>query len=212
MSRILQIPAETPKFSSMKIQGCERPVYIPKTDLIPPSARLIPLCTHAALLIIPVHTLHVLCCSSRSSIRSTACSCDTTVETRYPSNPASPQAQTSIRINCSIDSIRIVNHLSTPPASTAHPHTSIKESVAIVSSLQLHGDAEFVLIRCYRVGGGGISELLHDVSGASAPAERFDGDVCWWLVLGLEEVVGVDARGEVAEDELGVLTARLVEC
>ena len=105
-----------------------------------------------------------------------------------------------LQLLCSIDSIRIIYHLSTPPTPTTHPHTSVEEGVAVITSLQLDSDAEFILVRCYGVGCGRVSELLHDVSGTGAPAERFHGDVCWWLVLCLEEIVGVDARGEIAED------------
>ena len=52
-----------------------------------------------------------------------------------------------------------------------------------------------------------VVELLQDVARAHAPALAADGDVCGWVVVGLEDEVGVDVGGEVLCDELFLLAA-----
>jgi hypothetical protein len=74
--------------------------------------------------------------------------------------------------------------------------------VAFIASLKLDGDSEFVLIWRSGIGQGWIGELFEDVSRTSTPAEGFDCDVSWGFVMGLKEVVGVNASGEVFQDKL----------
>ena len=52
-----------------------------------------------------------------------------------------------------------------------------------------------------------IVELLEDLTGPHAPSFMLDGDECWGMVVGLEEVGAVHVGGQVGCDELSILAA-----
>lgn len=107
------------------------------------------------------------------------------------------------------NTIRIINDLRTTSTTTADPAAGIEERIALIARLKLDGDAELVLGGRRGVGAGGILQLLEDLARARAPAEGVHGDVGRGVVLGLQQVLGVDARGEVFDGDLVVLAAGL---
>ena len=96
-----------------------------------------------------------------------------------------------------------------PPASTTGPQARAQESIALVAGFELDEDAELVRARRDRVRDRGVVETLGDLLGTGAPALGSCGDVGRGIIVGLQQIIGVDARSEVFDDELVVLAAGL---
>ena len=114
------------------------------------------------------------------------------------------------RIDIGMSLRRVVRTFSPSPAPTANPQRGVDELIPLVARLERDGQAELVGVGVHGIGHVGVGELLEHVLGAGAPADGLDGDEGGRFVGRLEEVVGFDVRGEVFDDELGVLTAGLV--
>jgi hypothetical protein len=82
--------------------------------------------------------------------------------------------------------IGVIDDLGSTSTSTADPHAGVEECISLITSFEFNGDAEFVQIRGSGISLGRISQLLKDISRASAPAKRLDGDVCRRVILGLQ--------------------------
>lgn len=66
------------------------------------------------------------------------------------------------------------------------PHASIQESISLVASFEFNGHSELVLIGGDLIRLDIIVQAFEDLLVTGPPAFRSRGDICWWIVVGLE--------------------------
>ena len=92
---------------------------------------------------------------------------------------------------------------------TTNPHARIQVQVPRVTSLHVDVESERVGLGVDFICLGRVIQLLQGLPRPNTPSFVSNGDVCRWMVMGLEEVARVEVGGEVRCDELFVLSARL---
>ncbi len=96
-----------------------------------------------------------------------------------------------------------------PTDATGHPHPRVEMQISGVSRLHVHVQTERIRLGVHVIRLGGILELLQYLPRPDAPAVRLDGDEGGGMIVGLQQVVGVDVGGQIGSDELRVLATRL---
>ena len=77
--------------------------------------------------------------------------------------------------------------------------------VPLVAALHMNIDSERVSLRIHLIRLRRIIEFLEDLTGPNAPPFMLDGNECWGMVVGLEEVGAVHVGGQVGARRVGRL-------
>lgn len=87
--------------------------------------------------------------------------------------------------------------LAGPATSASHPQASVEKGISLVSRFQFDRNPKLILVRGQSICDRGIVETLKDILRARAPSPRLCFDEGRRIVVGLQQIVGVDARGKV---------------
>jgi hypothetical protein len=105
----------------------------------------------------------------------------------------------------------LINHFSTSSHPTPNPHPTVNSvPIPLIAGLHIYKQSKFIAVWVNFVCQLRIRKLSQNFRRPCPPAMRLNDDMCRWTIVSLKNIVCLQLRRTICNDELAILSSRLV--